>query len=327
MSLNFRIADALRGPEFKIATRSTRSAAGHPVIAISRSGNVTRMALREGRQIIGGGAECDIVALGMSPAQAFSIDISSETTAGRAKLDVLRDGVSFQDRSMVAGDTAALADGHVVRVDGIDFWLEGVGGATAGMSRRKIAAACLLAISSLLLLAGLGGGDGDVSSATNASGVSQTAGVTPPAILINELKEALRMSGLAIGVAWNDAAGTIDVGEPGQALALAAKSQLTNLIDAFARRSEAPLRDRTRLTSGIEHLVASVALEPVKFIVGTDGKRYREGDAIGGDWKVERIASDLITVARGTQKDDFSLSSPSDPAALRLASNGAGGQR
>ncbi len=296
---------------------------------MSRAGNVTRIALQDGRQIIGGGAQCDIVALGMSSEPAFAIEIFQKSSRRAARLNVLRDDVFLQKMPLPHGHITPLCSEQIVSVDGIEFWLEGVDKPSPNINRRKSAAACLLAVSLLLLLAGLSGGagDGDMASTQNGQRLFRSSETTSPAVLIDELRAALRMSGLAVGVSWNDLESAIDLGEPGQGLSVGAKSQLSNLIEAFSRRSEAPLRDRTRLTSGVEHLVASVALEPVKFIVGTDGKRYREGDAIGGEWKVESISPDVISVARGGQRDDFSLFPSSETSSMRLASNGGGAQQ
>ncbi|MFW8584014.1 hypothetical protein ACOJBM_00860 [Rhizobium beringeri] len=68
-----------------------------------------------------------------------------------------------------------------------------------------------------------------------------------------------------------------------------ARHNWTAFSPPSSRRSPVPVVDMTTLSSGLAGFVAAAGYAPVKFVVGNDGRRYREGETVSGDWRIKEI--------------------------------------
>jgi hypothetical protein len=217
-----------------------------------------------------------------------------------------------------------LADDHEINFDQMACYVEGLSKQRkkAGFKREKIAIGLFgVAVVTLGLGAWAPWEDGPAPPKKVAQGIIEK---TPAEIVLKEIREAFRMSRLNLDVALASDKSEIFIGRDGQPLKTQEKVRLTNILDAFSRRSAVPLTDMTRLSSGLDSFVVAVALEPVRFVVGVDGQRYREGDLIMEGWRVENITRGYVTVSRGGEQDMLAMNTTNKPLVLRLAQNTGG---
>lgn len=317
-----RILSALRKRERpSTETRPENgSEASAPGLFVERSGKTTFLPLSAGRQRVGGGHDCDLILFGISPAIAFHVMLFED---GSATLEALSEDISADGRPIMPGETVAISNGSPLRIGDVECYAQGLRGEVrARLSRRRIAAALLLALACGLLIAGMEPDEPPNAVTITIPPRDENAQATVTAI-VAELVEAIRLAGLDIKV---DAAAATEIrlGEGSPPLDATGEVRLASIISAVRRRSPVPIIDATTLTSGLKDFVAAAGFEPVKFIVGKDGKRYREGDALSNGWRVSEIAGDHIVVARGGKTDMVRFTGNSPDLGLTLAQMRAG---
>nr|WP_298098149.1 hypothetical protein [uncultured Shinella sp.] len=268
---------------------------------MTRSGKTTRLPLSTGRHRIGGGHDCDIVILGVPPTVAFHLELAEN---GSATLQAIGDGIVVDRREIKQGERVSLKDSAALRIAGVECSIEGLRSPStqSGYSRRRIAAALLLALAAGLLVAGIGSEDAPASIVATVPAHHESKVQASVSTIVAELDEALRLAGLDVKV---EAVGetAIHLGDGSPALDTAGEARLASIVAAVRRRSPVPIVDLTSLSSGLKDFVAAAGYEPMKFIVGHDGKRYREGETLTNGWHVREIARDHIVVARGEKTD------------------------
>lgn len=305
LSLKKSTADSAQDPRQK------------PALNIEKGGRVGQVELKEGVQVIGGDATSDIVVLGFEAKRYISLelDISDEGTSAVAH--ILTQGVRIGSRSTSAGDIVTIQNDN-------DIYIGDTRLSILGLSRpkdrtfpkRKLAAAMLIAGALGLAIFAFVEPDNDPVLLAKKSAVPVAAPVT---VTMKEMRDAFRMSGLKLDVRLDQNSAEMLIGDEQTELNIAEKEKLASIISVFSKRSTLPLVDRTRLTSGLEGLIAAAALEPVKFVVGSDGKRYKEGDILSQKWKIDSIEPGIVKLSRDGKQDVITTAPVSDPLVLRLA--------
>lgn len=293
-----------------------------PALKIEKAGRTGTVDLVPGVQSVGGDPSCDIVILGFEARQYLSIELDTGSDGVTATVEVLSPGVQVRARQASVGDLVSIKDGDHILINGVRLSVSGLSGRTrrSGPDRRIAAAILLLCAFGLLVFAIL-----NPSGDRPASERQQTgSAVAPVNVTMKELRDAFRMSGLKLDVQLDSVAAELVIGDATTELNISEKEKLASIINVFAKRSALPLADRTKLTSGLDGLIAATALEPVKFVVGTDGIRYREGEILAQKWKIESIEPGSVKLTRDGKQDVVITSPFSDPLVLRLADRGNG---
>lgn len=290
---------------------------GKPFLLIQRQERQGRIELSLGSQTIGGDPGCDIVILGLSPRSHFALDLENGPRGFSAALHVLADGVNMNGRALLKDSIHRLRPNDQISVENAICRVGGISAERPGRKRRKKAAAALLALSAVLV--SLLVFDGPHGSEVNADQPAKHAILTPPNVLIQELRDAIRMSSLKLDVELDRNGAEIRVGSQRDSLTLAEKQKLTNVLASFGRRSALPIADQTKLTSGLDSFIASIAVEPVKFVVGSDGRRYREGDLLADKWRIDAIRAGGVEVSRDGRRDVIATGPTSSAISMHLA--------
>lgn len=290
------------------------ASSGKPFLAINRQSRQGQIDLIYGSQTVGGDPSCDIVILGLAPQTYFSLSLEAAKGGVSAVLHVLSEGVSLNGKPLAKDTVHRMRPSDQLGVDDVVCRLGGVSAPRSVRNKRKRAAAALLALSAVLVT--LLVFDSHKGDQTNVDQSAARSVITPPNILIKELRDALRMSSLKLDVELDRNGGEIRIGSQRDSLTLSEKQKLANVLTSFERRSALPISDQTKLTSGLESFIASIAVAPVKFVVGTDGRRYREGEMLADKWRVEAIQPGGVVVSRDGRRDVIATGPA--PAAVSL---------
>ncbi|MFD1745609.1 hypothetical protein ACFSE1_09075 [Rhizobium helianthi] len=288
-----------------------------PHLSIQREQRSGKVDLAEGTQAIGGDPACDIVILGLEPKTYFNLSLETEKGVPSIVVHILADDIRLNGRDLAKDAVLRLKPSDELQFGGATCKIGGIRQPARPASRRRIVAALLLSLSAgliaLLVVDGVG------TSKAPPVQPQQRVLRTPTNVLINELRDALRMSSLKLDVRLDQSGSEVQIGDAKEPLTISEKQKLAGILASFERRSELPLKDMTRLTSGLDSFVASIALEPVKFVVGSDGRRYREGDLLAEKWRVESIQPGGIVVSREGKQDIIATAPVSTPVVMHLA--------
>jgi len=290
-----------------------------PKLRIARAGRASFHALDHGTYTIGGAPPCDLIILNMDPEPAFRLHVMEKAGRITALAEALRDDVQVAGRPLRPGEQTVLPAGATISFADVECAVEGLA-PPAVRSRgpgRKVAAAGLLVLAAAILLLGIRP-DGDQPGPKEMGQINAIAPQPTADFIVAELKEAIRLAHLQIGVASAENGAAIHIGENSLPLDLASRTRLEGILSAVGRRSPVPVVDMTTLSSGLAGFVAAASYAPLKFVVGNDGRRYREGDTVSGDWRIKEIRPGKMVVARGDETDTISFT-PEPEMNLRLA--------
>lgn len=305
-----------------LAERKGAGSSATPALVIAKNGRVGEVKLQNGSQTIGGDVSSDIIVLGLEARPCLRVELQTDDADVSAVAEVLVDGIRIGSRRLQRGEFLPVRPGDQFTIRDVQLSLKGLSSPDRGATaKRKITAAILLSAASTLMVFALIGIPAEQPSRETQQVVSATA---PINVTIKELREAFRMSGLKLDVRVDQSAGELLIGDEQIELNIVDKERLSSIISVFSKRSALPLVDRTKLTSGLDSMIAASALEPVKFVVGTDGKRYQEGDVFAQKWKIDAIEPGSVKLSRDGKQDVISMGPVSDPLVLRLADRNRG---
>lgn len=299
-----------------------RPAAAQPSLRVTRGGRTSVLAPGTGIHSVGGSADCDLVIVGLEPEPAFRLEIRDDGGRVGAAIEAIRPGIRFGTRDLHQGERIALSNGATLRFADVECVIDGLGEtprAATRLPRRRLAAAGLLALAALLLTAGFNLDDAPKPASGVTPGRAQAEPGPTAASIAAELSEAVGRAGLDLAAEVAPDGTEILIGENASPLDLAGQRRLASILSSVARRSPVPVVDRTDLASGLKGFVAAAGYTPVKFIVGRDGRRYREGDTISGEWRIEEIRPGQLVVAHGDKTDTISFELAEPDLRLNLA--------
>ncbi|KQZ48614.1 hypothetical protein ASD54_17290 [Rhizobium sp. Root149] len=300
-----------------LAARKGVGSSEIPALVIAKNGRVGEVELQSGSQTIGGDVSSDIIVLGLEARPCLRVELQNEDGEVSAVAEALVDGVRVGSRRLQRGEFFPVRPGDQFAIRDVQLSLKGLSSLERGATaKRKMTAAVLLSAALALMVFALIGIPAEPSQREAQQVVSATA---PINVTMKELREAFRMSGLKLDVRLDQSAGELLIGDEQIELNIVDKERLSSIISVFSKRSALPLVDRTKLTSGLDSMIAASALEPVKFVVGTDGKRYQEGDVFAQKWKIDAIEPGSVKLSRDGKQDVISMGPVSDPLVLRLA--------
>lgn len=300
-----------------LAARKGVGSSEIPALVIAKNGRVGEVELQSGSQTIGGDVSSDIIVLGLEARPCLRVELQNEDGEVSAVAEALVDGVRVGSRRSQRGEFFPVLPGDQFAIRDVQLSLKGLSSLERGATaKRKMTAAVLLSAALALMVFALIGIPAEPSQREAQQVVSATA---PINVTMKELREAFRMSGLKLDVRLDQSAGELLIGDEQIELNIVDKERLSSIISVFSKRSALPLVDRTKLTSGLDSMIAASALEPVKFVVGTDGKRYQEGDVFAQKWKIDAIEPGSVKLSRDGKQDVISMGPVSDPLVLRLA--------
>ncbi|MDJ1636646.1 hypothetical protein [Rhizobium rhizogenes] len=291
-----------------------------PTLRIARAGRTSIHHLGSGTYTVGGGQTCDFVILGCDPEPAFRLHVSDVTKRMTATIEALRDGVAINDSVLDRGERTSIGSSETIRFADIECRIENLSSyppARQPLTFRRMAAACLLMLAAPLLYIGFGP-NREPAPPVQTAQVKTVAPQPTAGSITEELGEAMRLAGLQLGAKLADNGTAIRIGEGSKPLDMASKTRLDGILAAISRRSPVPVVDMTTLSSGLAGFVAAAGYAPVKFIIGNDGRRYREGETVSGDWRIKEIRPGEMVVARGKETDTISFD-PAPDKKLRLA--------
>lgn len=259
--------------------------------------------------MVGGSADCDLIILGDKPEPALAICLQRSRGSYTVSLTALRDGLVVDRRSIQRDQTITLGKNQTISFDGTTCRLEGLGAARARFAPRRIAAAGLLVLAAILLLTGLYDSDAPAQQAPLVK--AQTAPEPAPssAAIAAEIRQAVRMAQLSPDLSVVATADEIRIGEGSPPLSLPDKTKLRGIIASMSRRSSVAIVDLTALSSGLDGFVAAAGYTPVRFIIGSDGHRYEEGDVVPSGWRIKEIRNDQMVVSRDSEDDTVNFAS------------------
>ncbi|MFW8642196.1 hypothetical protein ACOJBO_02485 [Rhizobium beringeri] len=142
-----------------------------------------------------------------------------------------------------------------------------------------MAAACLLILAAPLLYIGFGP-DREPARDIQTAQIKTVAPQPTASSITEELGEAMRLAGLKLGAKLANNGNESPYRRRLQAARHCQQTQVDGILAAISRRSPVPVVDMTTLSSGLAGFVAAAGYAPVKFVVGNDGRRYREGNGI-----------------------------------------------
>lgn len=305
----------------KATVRMDREIRHKPALKIEKGARVGYVELKEGPQFVGGDAHSDIVVLGLEPQRYLNVHLEISDEGSSAFVEVLAERVRVGSKAAVPGETISVTSSDVISIGDSRLSVQGLSKISVkASSSRRLAASLLFSAAVGLVVVALVGPHDDSASQQQRS----PATLVPANVTMKEMRDAFRMAGLKLNVELDPNSAEVLVGDDQTELSLSEKEKLASIISVFSRRSGLPLVDRTKLTSGLEGLIAATALDPVKFVVGTDGKRYREGDVLSQKWKIESIEPGAVKLSRDGKHDVITTAPFSDPLVLRLADRSNG---
>jgi hypothetical protein len=294
-----------------------------PALRIMRAGRSSILPLTTERQLVGGSADCDLIILGAKPEPAFAISLQHSRGSDAVSLTSLRDGLAVDRRSIQRGQTITLGKNQTISFDGMECQLEGLGTGRVRFAPRRIAAAGLLGLAVMLLLAGLYNGDAPAHEAPLVK-ISAAPELAPSSAgIAAEIRQAIRMARLPQNLSIVATADEIRIGEGSPPLALPDKTKLRSIIASMSRRGSVAIVDLTALSSGLDGFVAAAGYPPVRFIIGSDGRRYEEGDVVQSGWRIKEIHNDRMIVSRDSEDDtvNFASAGSVQPKLTEISSN------
>ncbi|MDW9682806.1 SctD/MshK family protein [Sinorhizobium meliloti] len=280
-----------------------------PALRVTKGGRTSSLSLESGTHVVGGGFGCDLVIVGTSPEPAFSLLLTKETGGISASISALREDIIVGDRLLKQNESIPLCAGQTIRFDGTECQVEGLR-RPAGRRRHKMIAAGMLVVAALLLLGGFGNDETTINTAVSLKAATPTAIRPSSEAIAEELRQAIRLAQLPADMMVEPLATEIHVGENSSPLTFAGRAKLRDIIDALNRRSPVPIVDKSSVSSGLGGFVAAAGYEPFRFIVGVDGRRYHEGDAVASGWQIVKIAPGQLTVSRNGDIDTIYLDFP-----------------
>ncbi|MCJ8510555.1 hypothetical protein MUU53_22080 [Rhizobium lemnae] len=305
-----------------LAAREGGGSRKAPALQITRNGRVGEVELQNGSQTVGGDVSSDIVVLGLEARPCLRLELQDDGGEVSASVEALVDGVQVGSRRLQRGDFVAVRAGDQFTISDVQLSLNGLSSPDRRTTaKRRMTAAVLLSAAFALILFAM---TGIPAQQQLREGQQFASTMVPINVTIKELRDAFRMSGLKLDVQLDQSAGELIIGNEQTELNIGDKEKLASIISVFSKRNVLPLVDRTKLTSGLESMIASSALEPVKFVVGTDGKRYQEGDVFAQKWKIDAIEPGSIRLSRDGKQDVISMGPVSAPVVLRLADRNRG---
>ncbi|RUM07860.1 SctD/MshK family protein [Rhizobium chutanense] len=304
-------------PTFTAGKSTAGNAAADSSVSlrITRAGRSSILPLATERQVVGGSADCDLIILGDRPEPALAICLQRSRGAYTVSLTALRDGLTVDRRSVQRDQTITLGKNQTLSFDGTTCRLEGPGrleGLGAGRVRlapRRIAAAGLLALAAMLLLAGFYNSDAPAQQAPLVKVSAAPEPAPSSAAIAAEIRQAVRMAQLSPDLSVVATADEIRIGEGSAPLSLPDKTKLRGIIASMSRRSSVAIVDLTALSSGLDGFVAAAGYTPVRFIIGSDGHRYEEGDVVPSGWRIKEIRNDQMVVSRDSEDDTINFAS------------------
>ncbi|MBB4293124.1 hypothetical protein GGE16_005209 [Rhizobium leguminosarum] len=294
-----------------------------PALRITRAGRSSILPLATERQVVGGSADCDLIILGDKPEPALAIYLQRSRGSYTVSLTALRDGLAVDRRSVQRDQTITLGKNQTVSFDGTTCRLEGLGAGRVRFAPRRIAAAGLLALAAMLLLAGLYNSDAPAQQAPLVQVSAAPEPAPSSAAIAAEIRQAVRMAQLSPNLSIVATADEIRIGEGSPPLSLPDKTKLRGIIASMSRRSSVAIVDLTALSSGLDGFVAAAGYTPVRFIIGSDGHRYEEGDVVPSGWRIKEIRNDQMVVSRDSEDDtvNFASAGNAEPKLAEISSN------
>ncbi|ANP90784.1 MULTISPECIES: hypothetical protein [Rhizobium] len=303
-----------------VTSRQTTGGNNPPTLRIARAGRASVHNLGPGTYTVGGGPTCDFVILGCDPEPALRLHVSDEAKRMAATIEALRDGVAIGDSILHRGERVSIGSSETIHFADVECHIENLSAyppVRQPLTFRRMAAACLLILAAPLLYIGFGP-DREPARDIQTAQIKTVAPQPTASSITEELGEAMRLAGLKLGAKLANNGNEIRIGEGSKPLDIASKTQLDGILAAISRRSPVPVVDMTTLSSGLAGFVAAAGYAPVKFVVGNDGRRYREGETVSGDWRIKEIRPGEMVVARGKETDTISFD-PAPDKKLRLA--------
>ncbi|MBP2444051.1 SctD/MshK family protein [Rhizobium leguminosarum] len=296
-------------PTFKGSAGNAASGSVGPALRITRAGRSSILPLTTERQVVGGSADCDLIILGAKPEPALAISLQRSRGSDTVSLTALRDDVAVDGRSIERDRTMTLMKRQSISFDGTTCEFEGLGAGRVRLAPRRIAAAGLLGLAAMLLLAGLYNSDAPAHEAPLVK-VSAAPEPAPSSTAIAaEIRQAVRMAQLSPDLGIIATADEIRIGEGSPPLSLPDKTKLRGIIASMNRRSSVAIVDLTTLSSGLDGFVAAAGYTPVRFIIGSDGHRYEEGDVVPSGWRIKEIRNHQMVVSRDSEDDAVNFAS------------------
>lgn len=310
-------------PTFRGNAGNAASGSGGPVLRITRAGRSSNLPLTAERQVVGGSADCDLIILGAKPEPAFAISLQRSRGSDTVSLTALRDDVVINGRSIPRDRTMTLTKRQTISFDGTACELEGLGAGRVRFAPRRIAAAGLLGLAALLLLAGLYNSDAPAHEAPLVRVSAAPEPAPAAAAIAAEIRQAIRMAQLPQDLSIVATADEIRIGEGSRPLGLPDKTKLRSIIASMSRRGSVSIVDLTALSSGLDGFVAAAGYTPVRFIIGSDGRRYEEGDVVSSGWRIKEIGKDQMTVSRDSEDDtvNFAPAGSAEPKLAEISSS------
>lgn len=304
----------LSSPTFKgaagnAAADSSVSGGLAPAIRITRAGRSSILPLTTERQMVGGSADCDLIILGDKPEPALAICLQRSRGSYTVSLTALRDGLTVDRRSIQRDQTITLGKNQTISFDGTTCRLEGLGAGSVRFAPRRIVAAGLLALAAILLLTGLYDSNAPAQQVPLVKAQAAPEPAPSSTAIAAEIRQAVRMAQLSPDLSIVATADEIRIGEGSPPLSLPDKTKLRGIIASMSRRSSVAIVDLTALSSGLDGFVAAAGYTPVRFIIGSDGHRYEEGDVVPSGWRIKEIRNDQMTVSRDSEDDTVNFAS------------------
>ncbi|MGY5810015.1 SctD/MshK family protein [Rhizobium sp. LEGMi198b] len=308
----------LKGAPGNVAAGNAVSGSPAPALRITRAGRSAILPLTTEQHVVGGSADCDMIILGDRPEPAFAIGLKGSRGSYVVSLTALRDGLAVDRRSIERDQTVTLKKNQTISFDGTTCELEGLGAERVRFAPRRIAATGLLALAAILLFAGLHDDDAPAQQIPLVKAPTAPEPEPSSAAVAAEIRQAIRMAQLPENLSVVDTPAEIRIGEESPALSLPDKAKLRGIIASMSRRSSVSIVDLTAVSSGLDGFVAAAGYTPVRFIIGTDGQRYEEGDTVPSGWRIKEIRSDQLLVSRDSENDTVYFA-PAGNSAPRLA--------
>ncbi|WP_154664934.1 SctD/MshK family protein [Allorhizobium undicola] len=311
------ITGKLRRSERPIGVMPRQSGVTRPELTIVRQGRSSRFHLDAGRLTVGGSADCDAVIIGAEPRPAFTVERDQHGQG--FQMEALREGCILDGKTLTPHDLVAWKSG-VLCFDDIECRLSGLADSqdlARTPDRRKWLAGGLFLVAAILLAVGALP-DGNKPAHPAIMAMTPLRESIPASAIASELRQTIRMARLPDGLTVEETAQEIRVSQPQGALRLQDKTKLADIIKSLSRRSPLPIIDKTTMTSDLSGFIAAAALQPQRFVIGTDGKRYREGDLLPGGWRLDSIEGNGVSVSRDGTSERVQTQRPMQQASLSM---------
>ncbi|MGM4884314.1 MULTISPECIES: SctD/MshK family protein [Rhizobium] len=291
---------------------------------ITRAGRSSILPLTAERQVVGGSADCDLIILGAKPEPAFAISLQRSRGSDAVSFTALRDDVVIDGHSIPRDRTMSLTKRQTISFDGTACELEGLGAGRGRFAPRRIAAAGLLGLAAMLLLVGLYNSDAPAHEGPPVRVSAAPEPAPSSAAIAAEIRQAIRMAQIPQDLSIVATADEIRIGEGSRPLGLPDKTKLRSIIASMSRRGgSVSIVDLTALSSGLDGFVAAAGYTPVRFIIGSDGRRYEEGDVVASGWRIKEIGNDQMIVSRDSEDDtvNFASAGSAEPKLAEISSS------